>query len=98
MTSQLSDDPLFVRARLGTEAEAFLQTNLGQHILRKAEEDIESAYKALSLVDPFDTNAVIELQNRIKVARAIPQWLAETVNEGHLAASVIEEEEAYEGE
>jgi len=86
---QEQSDPLFNNARLGVEAEAFLESNLGKHLITRAEHEIETHYKALSETDPFDSARVAHLQNKIKVARAAIQWLAETINEGHVAAQTL---------
>lgn len=90
------DDPLFARAMLGQEAAAFMRGPVGRHVIRRAEQEIEQAYQALSLADAENPKLIRELQHQIAVARAIPQWLATAIQEGFLAEQQIEREEVEE--
>lgn len=90
------DDPLFAKAMLGQEAERFMNGNVGRHVVRQAEKEIEQAYQALSVADPEDAALIRKLQTRIAVARAIPQWLALAVQDGYMAEEQIQREEVLE--
>ena len=90
------DDPLFERARLGAEAEAFFSSNLGKYIVKRAQAQIEEGYKALAEADPFDQKEIVRLQSYVSIARAVPEWLAQLINDGEIAFHQIQEEEAYE--
>ena len=96
LESEEAADPLFEKARLGVEAETFLGSNVGQYLIKRAEEEIEAAYKRLAECDPFDQALVAHLQNKVRVARAVPQWLAECINEGNLSEDMMREREVYD--
>lgn len=90
------DDPLFARAMLGQEAERFMNSPVGRHVISRAETEIEHAYQALSVADAENPKLIRDLQNRIAVARAVPQWLALAVQDGVMAEQQIQNEEVEE--
>lgn len=88
------NDRLLNTARLGIEASRFFAGPVGKHVIAKSEEQIEEAYKRLSVENPDDAGAIRQHQFDIAVARAIPTWLATAITNGLHAERQIEEEEA----
>jgi hypothetical protein len=94
--AQFLHDPLIKKAQLGIEAQTFIESNLGRYVVERAERQIDEANMSLSQADPFDPAQIAHLQNKIAVARAAVQWIAEAVNEGYAAERTIEAQEAID--
>lgn len=69
----------------GFQVEAFLRSEIGQHLIHRAEEQIAEAVDRLKAVDPEDAKAVRAIQNEIHVAERIQYWLADAINAGENA-------------
>ena len=67
---------------LGIDAETFLASPLGRHIVAKAEDDIRTAVAELCVVDPHEVEKVRMLQNQVWRAESIQQWIAEAIQDG----------------
>jgi hypothetical protein len=82
-----SNDPdsLLRDLELGEEARRFLNTTLGKFIVEQAEAEIRDAVIALQIVKPTDDERIRELQNTIKIARSIPDWLDLAMQRGNQA-------------
>lgn len=78
-------DELQAAIALGFSAEDFLATPLGKFIADKAETERSAAIEELITCDPFEAETVTQLQNRVKVADAAMQWLADAVILGQQA-------------
>ena len=91
-------DPLFIRASIGIEASQFFATRIGRHVIESAEREIDQGYRELAEVDPDDSKAIRDIQMRIRVARAAPQWLAKAITDGEIAESQIREQESSQSE
>lgn len=72
---------------LSFEVEAFLGTSVGKYLIKRAEEDIESAVAELKTVDPENPKAIRTIQSRIQTAEDFQYWLAEAIQAGHNAAT-----------
>ena len=70
-------DELEARIVLGVEAESFLKTRLGIHLVRRAERERASLLEKLAKVDPEDPKAIRNIQNAISVIDHVQQWLAD---------------------
>jgi hypothetical protein len=90
-----SNDPdsLLRDLELGEEARRFLSTTLGVFIVEQAESEIREAVIALQVVNPTDEQRIRDLQNTIKVARAIPEWLNLAMIKGDQAYQIARERE-----
>lgn len=80
---------------LGDDADQFFKSDLGKYIQARARHEIITAQNDLVKVDPEDSKAIREIQNRIKIARAVPDWLNEAILSGRqeLEQKFLEEEE-----
>jgi len=90
-----SNDPdsLLRDLELGEEARRFLTTQLGKFIVEQAENDIRDALIELQVVDPTHEARIRDLQNTIKVARSIPDWLNLAMIKGEQAYQVALEKD-----
>lgn len=88
MTSDLSPEVREIQQAidLSFQVEAFLKSPIGKHLIKRSDDDVETAVEALKRVDPEDVKAVRALQNTISVAESIQYWLAEAIQSGHNAA------------
>jgi len=79
------DDELLSLARMGIDAESFMNTKLGKFLQQKATSEIDAATAELIAADPTDVKANTELRNQINVAGMFLLWLTESINIGHSA-------------
>lgn len=86
------DDPTLERAVFGKEVENFLNTRIGKYLVQRAEEEAEEATERLKTTAAWRTRRIRELQNEIKVAESIQQWLADAVMDGIQATNLLEGE------
>ena len=78
-------------AILGRDAQEFLASEIGRYLLGRAQMDEREALEALVSVKWWRRRRIIELQSRIYSARSVRNWLAEIINDGRQAESVLEE-------
>lgn len=69
----------------GFQVEAFLQSAIGQYLVRRAETEIESATDKLKHVDAEDPKLIRQLQHTVHVAESVQYWLAEAIQAGNAA-------------
>ena len=89
-----SDDEFLNLARMGIEAEAFTNSALGKHLLRKAAIEIAEATQELIAADAHDVQANTDIRNQIHVANMFIIWINQAVNTGlqaHDQLKVMEE-------
>ena len=83
-------DALILEAlELGEETRIWLNSKLGQHIIKRAEADIASALRVLQTVDPEDSKAIRALQTKIFVARSVPDWIDEAMKSSEQAYQLV---------
>lgn len=80
-------------AQLGVEAELFKSSGLGRHLNYRAESEIIDASQELCTVDPTDTKAITELQNKVYRANSFITWINEAIEEGDYALNEIRSNE-----
>lgn len=78
-------------ADFGDEVDQFLKSRVGQYVLQMAMLHSEEAIEELKKCDPEDAKKVRSLQNKIKVAEDIQQWLKEAVAKGLQAMDRLDE-------
>jgi len=83
-------DELNAMQKLGAEAEAFIVSPLGRHLIAKAEDEVAAAVEQLKTHEPTDTEGIRRIQNDIRVAESFNYWLAEAVQSGINAISAME--------
>ena len=95
MTQEL--DPLIKVAVVGEQARQFLQTDLGDYLLKRAQAQIDSATEELKRVSPswiWGRRKIERLQGQIAVAENTIHWLAEAITEGDAANKILEDRNA----
>jgi hypothetical protein len=86
----MRDSELLATIELGKAAEEFLQSEVGQYVIGRCKQIIDSAKNKLALVEPTDAKAVAKLQNEVWRAGAVPGFLNELLTEGWQARNVVE--------
>ena len=66
----------------GFQVQAFLESEIGKYLIKRAEDEIADACEALKTVCPTDPVAITELQTRVYRAESIQFWLAEAMQTG----------------
>lgn len=87
------DAELMSARHTGLEAEKFLNTRLGQYMVNRAKEEIETARAGLEEVSPQNKDKIQELQNDIRLARKFTNWLGHAIQEGHMAEQQLQEDQ-----
>lgn len=85
------DRTLVAEAILGRDAEDFLNSELGQYLIGRIEQEITDAQEKLERVSPWRKRRIQELQNEIWRARSLSAWLAEIVIAGQQAIQNLED-------
>ena len=70
---------------LGLDAEAFLNSKVGQYMQGRAEETAMEAMQSLKTVDPNDSKQVQALQNAVFRAESFMLWINQCMEEGRMA-------------
>ena len=78
-------------ANFGDEVDQFLKSQVGMYLLGRAERDAAEAMLLLKDCDPNDWKTVQKLQNSIKLAENVEDWLKEAVAAGLDALQILEE-------
>ena len=93
MTEPLDpDDPVVRSATLGRVVEDFMDGPIGTLLEEKAKAEELDAVTKLITVDPEDPKEIRRLQNQALVAGKILEWLAETVQQGHMALDKLKDD------
>jgi hypothetical protein len=79
------------RAVFGKQVEAFLNSEIGQYLLARALAQKYNAQAEFATVDCAQVELVRKLQNDINQANDIARWLAQAVDDGVKALSIIED-------
>jgi len=85
-----SDDDTLRQAKLGIEAEHFLHSALGRHLVDKAQDEINEFVDLLVEADPEDVKKNRELRNEIKVRELVGKWINDAIDSGKVAESYLE--------
>jgi hypothetical protein len=86
-----SDNEMLVRRALfGKQVEQFLSSEVGRYMVARAEDQKSDALAAFKSCDVEDVQNVRALQNKVKLAESIVQWMAEAVSDGLAALNIIE--------
>lgn len=87
-------DPMLQQAAFGRQVELFLQSDIGDFLLKRSEEEIAEAVLKLKTVNPWRRRKIQELQNAIKIAEKFQFWLADAIAAGNQAHELLMEEQA----
>jgi hypothetical protein len=75
-------DEVRAQAILGSDAEAFVDSELGQNILKAANEDKDAAMFAFMNADVTDVKAMTAIQIDLKVAVRFEQYMYKIIMQG----------------
>ena len=78
----------------GFQVEAFVQGEIGQYLIKHAEEAIAEAVEELKIADPALPDGIRAIQMRIQVAERIQYWLAEAIQSGYAAQDELIDQQA----
>jgi hypothetical protein len=92
------DDGLLAEAVVGRQAENFLNSDIGQALLAKAEMEARDAMDVLKKIAPDRQQEIRELQNRIWRADSFEGWLVELIQSGRQAATQLEQQRVEESD
>jgi len=87
----LAKDPLLRVAVFGEQVRNFLETDIGDYLLKQAEYDAREAMDKLKHVSPWRRRKIQELQNDIRVAENFLTWLADALHSGEQAKQQLED-------
>lgn len=73
---------LYAKLSFGIEVENFLASKVGQYLISHAEQERDAAIDLLKEADACDANAIRKLQDTIKRAESIQQWMAYAIQDG----------------
>ena len=85
-------DELSAEAEIGDQAKIFMDSELGRTLLGIAEQESETARRALGRVDPDNKKEIVRLQNEIALGERFPQWLNELFEKGNNALEIYRHE------
>ena len=69
----------------GFQVEAFLQSEIGQYLFKRSDDQVADAVERLKRVDPENVTQVRALLHLIHVAEDIQYWLADAIQSGQNA-------------
>lgn len=81
-------------AQLGIEAEAFLNSRLGTHFLKRVDRMIDDNTTLLIDCEPSDIEGNTKYRNQIQVAGLFKIFLAEVIDDGRNAHQQMYDDEA----
>jgi hypothetical protein len=87
------DDPTVQIAVFGEQVRQFLQGDIGDYLLKRADKRREEAIHDFGKVNADDPSAVRQIQVRVLVADSIKQWLADAIIAGMEARKYVESEQ-----
>jgi hypothetical protein len=96
MTDENSEevrDLMVRRAVFGEQVHIFMNTDIGKYMIARAKEQRANAYVEFTDCDVNDTAQVQQIQNKIRVAECIEQWLGDAVGDGLRALNILEDRE-----
>lgn len=85
------DQGLLTEAVVGRQAEVFLQSDIGQALIAKAELEAADAMQELKHIAPDRQQEIRDLQNRIWRAESIESWLVELIQAGQQATAQLQQ-------
>ena len=88
------NDPVVRTAVFGRQVEEFVNSDIGRHIAKRADDEINDCLEELKRISPdwpWGRRKIARLQNRIATAERVMNWLAEAITEGHQAMNIIED-------
>jgi len=88
------DEKLLSVARLGIEAESFVNSNICRYIAQKADAEEVVLLEKLKESDPEEVKLGRAIRNELHVIQMFREYLGEIINVGRNATKALEEEDA----
>src|SRR3974390_1371899 len=88
-----SGEVLLESAVLGKRLEDFLQTDIGQFIMDRCQDDIDEMVEKLKKVSPWRRGAIVRLQAQISAMESFQNWICAAVIDGIRSAEALEDDE-----
>lgn len=85
-------DPTVRDAVFGKQVEHFLQSDLGNYLLKRASAEQDAALRKLSKINAHDPAAIETIQLELRVAEKFIDWLGDAVAAGLQATQHIQED------
>lgn len=89
----VSTQTLYAEAILGKDVEEWLKSDVGRYMLAGFEEYENEALEELSSVSPWRRRKILQLQERIAMARKFKSLAAEMIHTGRQALQQLEASE-----
>lgn len=89
-----SDDNVRV-AVFGRQVQQFLESDLGEYLALRAQQQSEAAIRELKQLDPFDpdlSRKVATIHQKLRIAENFIDWVAEVVDRGLQATEQLRED------
>jgi hypothetical protein len=90
IANNAEDRALLKTAALGMDVDRFLSTPVGQHLLKRAQEEVHEGVSGLCNADAEDSKEIRKFQNQVWRGESIQQWLAEAIQEGIQAERIYQ--------
>jgi siroheme synthase len=87
------DDKLVRWATFGKQVEQFLESEIGDYLVKRAEAEIDDAVMRLKKANPVDIDRVRSIQNEIQVAESVITWLGDAIAQGQAAIETLKGED-----
>lgn len=91
--SDATTQTLFAEAVLGKDVEEWLKSDVGRYMLAGFEEYEQDALEELAKVLPWRRRRILQLQERIRLARKFKSLAAEMIHTGRQALQQLEASE-----
>lgn len=92
---QHGNDPLvrelMIESVLSIRFREFIRSELGEHLISRADAEIKSCKDQLAVTEPADADAIRALQQRIRVATIWQDWMADAITTGDNAVNQLQE-------
>jgi hypothetical protein len=88
--SDVSTQTLYAEAILGKDMEEWLKSDVGRYMLEGFEEYEREALEDLAKVHPWRRRKIVQLQERIRMARKFKSLAAEMIHTGRQALQQLE--------
>ena len=86
---QEAERELQAHIAIGDEGQRFLSSQFGKSLLGAAQQDLDAALDDFEACDVTDHAKVMDLQNKVRLARRIPNWLNELLSRAQESEAVL---------
>lgn len=87
------EEVLIRRAVFGRQVESFYCSDIGKYVIARCKELRYTAQQDFKNCDPTDHKQVMRIQQNVKLADAIENWLGEAIGDGLRALNILEDME-----